>query len=63
MAQFTTDDLQIGFISDASPNSHPIVPPAQYGPFFDRITYQKVLNYLKRRILIFIIIVRFILYF
>ncbi|EDV23637.1 uncharacterized protein TRIADDRAFT_63983 [Trichoplax adhaerens] len=41
MAQFTTDDLQIGLISDASALSHPIVPPAQYGPFFDRITYQK----------------------
>lgn len=50
MAQFTTDDLQIGFISDASALSHPIVPPTQYGPFFDRITYQKVLNCLNIRI-------------
>ncbi|EDV23634.1 uncharacterized protein TRIADDRAFT_63982 [Trichoplax adhaerens] len=41
MQQFVLDSVQSGLSTDSSPTSHPIVPPSAYGPFFDRITYQK----------------------
>lgn len=49
MQQFVLDSVQSGLANDASPLSHPIVPPAAYGPFFDRITYQKVCYCISNR--------------
>ncbi|EDV23636.1 uncharacterized protein TRIADDRAFT_57042 [Trichoplax adhaerens] len=40
MEFFTVDELRNGLVIDSSA-SHPLVPPAQYGPFFDVITYSK----------------------
>ena len=42
MEQFVLDSVHRALATDSSPLSHPIVPPATFGPFFDRITYQKV---------------------
>ncbi|EDV28936.1 uncharacterized protein TRIADDRAFT_63531 [Trichoplax adhaerens] len=53
---FVGYDMNSALVNDQTPTSHPISPPEQYGPFFDRITYQKgatvlrmIDNYLGRQ--------------
>lgn len=40
---FTIEETRNAFPPDSSLTAHPVVPPFQYGPFFDAITHSKVL--------------------